>query len=47
MSDVVQKAKDAINDVFSDTTVPADVTLERLHELEEEIMSCKAALEEL
>jgi len=47
MSDVVKEAKDAIDAVFSDTSVPSEVTLERLQELEEEISTCKEALKEL
>jgi hypothetical protein len=47
MSDVVKEAKEAINAVFSDTSVEATVTMDRLNELAEEISSCKEALEEL
>lgn len=47
MTDVLKEAKSAINEVFSDTSVPAEVTLERLEELEEEISTCKEALKEI
>lgn len=36
-SRVVQSAKKAIDDVFSDTTVPAEETLDRLMDIKDEI----------
>lgn len=47
MTDVMKAARDAIDAVFSDTSVEAEVTLTRLQELEEEISTCKEALKEL
>lgn len=47
MADLLQKAKESIDALFSDTSVPSEVTLERLEELEEEISTCKEALKEL
>lgn len=47
MTDVMKAAREAIEAVFSDTSVAAEVTLERMEELEEEISTCKAALKEI
>ncbi len=47
MADVMKSAREAIDAVFSDTSVEAEVTLTRLQELEEEISTCKDALKEL
>ena len=44
--ELVQAAKDAINAVFSDTTVPQSTTMESLEELEAEIEVSIQALRE-
>ncbi len=44
-SDLVQRAKDAINKVFSDTTVPQNKTEDSLQELVDEIESMIVTLD--
>jgi flagellar motor component MotA len=43
---LLEKAKKAINAVFSDTSVSQTETIDRLEELSEEIRICMTAIEE-
>jgi hypothetical protein len=47
VSGLLERAKAAINALFSDTSQTQDETREQLTELREEIDSCLAALDEL
>ena len=44
MNDPVEKAKKAIEEVFSDTSVPIEETKDRLHQLRDEIDELIGAL---
>jgi len=47
MSDKVERAKQAINEVFSDTNKPQSETRQDLNELMEEIQNCLDCLDDL